>query len=90
LNELPFGSDAIRMDVAIDWQPLAKDVQVERRLGYIIYTLPYHHPEYSENQRYTSQMTSYELASLFGYYRILVLILVLLPFQWILLSSHHS
>jgi hypothetical protein len=66
LDEFPAGTIVSRLDVAIDWQSLADDIQVEHRPGYSVYTLTYHRAGCSENQRYTFKVTSYGLASLYG------------------------
>ena len=55
-----------RMDVVIDWQKIAEDIQVENRPGYTLFTLTYHYPGCSSNQTYTFKVTSYGLASLYG------------------------
>jgi hypothetical protein len=66
LGGFPAGANGARSDVSIDWQSLAKALQVERRPGYVVYTLTYHHPACSKSQVYTFKVTSYGLASLYG------------------------
>lgn len=56
----------IRLDVELDWQAIENDIQVERRLGYTIYSYTYQHPACGEGQMHTFKVTSFGFASLYG------------------------
>ncbi|GAP16040.1 hypothetical protein LARV_03836 [Longilinea arvoryzae] len=59
LNNTPMGQP-------IDYDRLAADLRVQRRLGYVIYSLTYTHPACDPTQHYTLRITSYGFASLYG------------------------
>jgi hypothetical protein len=66
LDGFPVDWNVSRLDVMPDWQSITEDVQVEHRLGYVIYTFTYHRLACSKNQSYTFKVTSYGFASLYG------------------------
>lgn len=60
------GLPGIALGESIDYDLLAANVQVQRRLGYAIYSLTYTHPACGKNQHYTLRITSFGFASLYG------------------------
>lgn len=54
------------MDVTVDFEQLAAQIKVEKRLGYTIYSLSYHPPACNSTQIYTLKITSLGIASLYG------------------------
>jgi len=65
LDALP-ANNTFTMDVAVDYEQLAAQFQVEKRLGYTIYSLTYHPPACDPTQTYTLKITSLGIASLYG------------------------
>jgi hypothetical protein len=66
LEDASVSTNVPRPDVVIDWQAITNDIQVERRIGYVVYTLTYHHPGCSASQTYAFKVTSLGFASLYG------------------------
>jgi len=65
LDALPAGY-TFTMDVTVDYEQLAAQIQVEKRLGYTVYSLSYHPPPCNSSQFYTLKITSLGIASLYG------------------------
>jgi hypothetical protein len=76
-RELLSGSLAPLPDGSVDWivppsddvlfgQFSVENIQVERRSGYVIYSLTFHRPACNPGQSYTFKVTSFGLASLYG------------------------
>lgn len=66
LGALPAEWQVERLDVSMDWEAITEGIQVERRLGYSIYSITYTHPLCGKNQHYVLRMTSFGQASLYG------------------------
>lgn len=65
LEALPAGS-SFTMGAPVDYEQLAAHIQVEKRLGYTVYSLTYHPAACDPTQSYTLKITSFGLASIYG------------------------
>lgn len=66
LEEISAQEQVFRYEGEVDLQALRQSVQVERRLGYRVYIVTYHHPACAQGQTYTFKVTSFGWASLYG------------------------
>ena len=66
LEEIPTGKQVFRFEGEVDWQALRQDIQVQKRPGYKVYIVTYHHPACMQGQTYTFKVTSFGWASLYG------------------------